>query len=134
MFHRGCLPFILCDYFIYFIYLQENGQSRLRQAQEDVEEIKVIMLDNMNKVDERQEKLGELEDRADKLLEKSEQFSKTSTKVKQKKRWENMKYKIIVGAVVAAVVLGIIVAVAVSLSSEDSNNTSKDTSATQSPG
>lgn len=72
MFHRGCLPFILCDYFIYFIYLQENGQSRLRQAQEDVEEIKVIMLDNMNKVDERQEKLGELEDRADKLLEKVE--------------------------------------------------------------
>lgn len=34
-----------------------------------MEEIKVIMLDNMNKADERAGKLGELEDRADKLLE-----------------------------------------------------------------
>ncbi|KAL1274158.1 hypothetical protein QQF64_026972 [Cirrhinus molitorella] len=111
-----------------------NGQSRLRQAQEDVEEIKVIMLDNMNKAEERSGKLMDLEDRADKLLEKSEQFSKTSTKVKQKKRWENMKYKIIIGAVAAVVVLAIIVAVAVSFSSGDSNNTSKDTSATKPPG
>lgn len=112
----------------------ENGQSRLRQAQEDVEEIKVIMLDNMNKADERAGKLGELEDRADKLLEHSEKFSKTSTKVKQKKRWENIKYKVIIAAVVAAVLLGIIVAVAVSFSSEDSKNTPKDTSATKAPG
>lgn len=110
----------------------ENGQSRLRQTQEDVEEIKVIMLDNMNKADERAGKLGELEDRADKLLEHSENFAKTSTKVKQKKRWENIKYKVIIVAVVAAVVLGIIVAVAVSFSGEDSKN--KDTSATKAPG
>ncbi|XP_016299859.1 vesicle-associated membrane protein 5-like [Sinocyclocheilus anshuiensis] len=111
----------------------ENGQSSLRQAQQDVEDIKVIMLDNINKADERAGKLGELEDRADKLLVKSEQFSKTSTKVKQKKRWENIKYKVIIAAVVAAVLLGIIVAVAVSLSREDSKNTPEDTSA-QAPG
>lgn len=110
----------------------ENGQSRLRQTQEDVEEIKVIMLDNMNKADERAGKLGELEDRADKLLEHCEKFAKTSTKVKQKKRWENIKYKVIIAAVVAAVVLGIIVAVAVSFSGEDNKN--KDTSATKAPG
>uniref|UniRef100_A0A673LR68 V-SNARE coiled-coil homology domain-containing protein n=1 Tax=Sinocyclocheilus rhinocerous TaxID=307959 RepID=A0A673LR68_9TELE len=110
----------------------ENGQSSLRQAQQDVEDIKVIMLDNINKADERAGKLGELEDRADKLL--SEQFSKTSTKVKQKKRWENIKYKVIIAAVVAAVLLGIIVAVAVSLSREDSKNTPEDTSAAQAPG
>ncbi|XP_059406814.1 vesicle-associated membrane protein 5 [Carassius carassius] len=112
----------------------ENGQSRLRQAQENVEEIKDIMLDNINKADERAGKLGELEDRADKLLEHSEKFSKTSIKVKQKKRWENMKYKVIIGAVVAAVVFGIIVAVAVAASgggggSEDGKNTPKTTQA-----
>lgn len=55
--------------YIYLICLQENGQSRLRQAQDDVEEIKVIMLDNMSKADERAGKLGDLEDRADKLLQ-----------------------------------------------------------------
>ncbi|XP_016130742.1 vesicle-associated membrane protein 5-like [Sinocyclocheilus grahami] len=106
----------------------ENGQSSLRQAQQDVEDIKVIMLDNRNKADERAGKLGELEERADKLLVKSKQFSKTSIKVKQKKRWENIKYKVIIAAVVAAVLLGIIVAVAVSLSREDSKNTPEVTS------
>lgn len=64
----------------------------------------------------------------------SENFSKTSTKVKQKKRWENIKYKVIIAAVVAAVLLGIIVVVAVSFSGEDSKNTPKDTSATKAPG
>lgn len=49
---------------------QENGKSRLQQAQEDVDEVKVIMLDNLNKADERSGKLEELEDRADDLLEK----------------------------------------------------------------
>ncbi len=49
----------------------------------------------------------------------SELFSKTSTKVKQKKQWENMKYKVIIAAVVAVVLLGIIVAVAVSFSGEE---------------
>lgn len=49
---------------------QENGKSRLQQAQEDVEEVKVIMLDNLNKADERSDKLDDLEGRADELLAK----------------------------------------------------------------
>lgn len=55
---------------MYAVWLQENGKSRLEQAQEDVEEVKVIMLDNLNKADERSDKLGDLEDRADELLER----------------------------------------------------------------
>ncbi|XP_051539464.1 vesicle-associated membrane protein 5-like [Myxocyprinus asiaticus] len=107
----------------------ENGQSRLRQAQEGVEEVKVIMLDNLNKADERSGKLGELENRADQLLEKSKAFSKTSTKVKQKKRWENSKYKLIIAAVVAAVILIIIVAVAISLSKDSMSTTTEESEA-----
>lgn len=34
-----------------------------------MEEVKVIMLDNLNKTEERSEKLRELDDRADKLLQ-----------------------------------------------------------------
>jgi len=86
----------------------ENGKSRLQQAQEDVEEVKVIMLDNLNKADERSTKLGELEDRADELLAKSKAFEKTANQVKQKKRWQNKKMKVfiaIVGAVVALIIL-----------------------------
>ncbi|XP_037338993.2 vesicle-associated membrane protein 5-like isoform X3 [Pungitius pungitius] len=90
----------------------ENGKNRLQQAQEDVEEVKVIMMDNLNKADDRNGKLGELEDRADVLLEKSKAFEKTSVKVKQKKRWENKKMKVVfigVAVVVAIIVIGLII-------------------------
>ncbi|XP_008282394.1 vesicle-associated membrane protein 5 isoform X2 [Stegastes partitus] len=53
----------------------ENGKSRLQQTQDDVEELKDIMLDNLNKADERNEKLGELENRAEDLLERMNEAS-----------------------------------------------------------
>ncbi|KAG7480806.1 hypothetical protein MATL_G00060360 [Megalops atlanticus] len=102
----------------------ENGKSRLRQAQEEVEQVKVIMLDNLNKADERSGKLGELENRADQLLEKSKAFSKTTGKVKQQKRWEAMKMKVLLGGVLAVVVVIIIVVVIITnYSSEPKDST-----------
>ncbi|XP_023857097.1 vesicle-associated membrane protein 5 [Salvelinus sp. IW2-2015] len=89
----------------------ENGKNRLQQAQKEVEEVKVIMLDNLNKADERSGKLGELENRADELLEKSKAFSKSAGKVKQQKWWEHMKMKVLltgIGVVVAAIIIAIV--------------------------
>ncbi|XP_059194215.1 vesicle-associated membrane protein 5 [Centropristis striata] len=91
----------------------ENGKTRLQQAQEEVEEVRVIMLDNLNKADERSGKLGELEDRADDLHAKSKQFEKTANQVKQKKMWENKKMKVMfiaIGVVAALVIVGLIIA------------------------
>nr|XP_033474528.1 vesicle-associated membrane protein 5 isoform X1 [Epinephelus lanceolatus] len=91
---------------------QENGKSRLQQAHEDVEEVKVIMLDNLQKADERSGKLDDLEDRSVKLEEKSRAFQKTANQVMQKKRWENNKMKvvfIIIGVVAALVIIGLII-------------------------
>lgn len=48
----------------------ENGKSRLQQTQEDVDEVRDIMLENLKKADERSGKLEDLEDRADQLLAK----------------------------------------------------------------
>ncbi|XP_032367603.1 vesicle-associated membrane protein 5 [Etheostoma spectabile] len=90
----------------------ENGKDRLQQTQDDVEEVKVIMLDNLNKVDERSGKLGELEDRTDELLAKCKTFEKTTYKVKQKKRWENKKMKVVfigIGVAAGLIVLGLII-------------------------
>ncbi|XP_033474529.1 vesicle-associated membrane protein 5 [Epinephelus lanceolatus] len=90
----------------------ENGKSRLQQAHEDVEEVKVIMLDNLQKADERSGKLDDLEDRSVKLEEKSRAFQKTANQVMQKKRWENNKMKvvfIIIGVVAALVIIGLII-------------------------
>lgn len=90
----------------------ENGKNRLQQAQEGVEEVKVIMLDNLNKADERAGRLGELEDRADDLMEKSKAFEKTANQVKQKKRWENKKMKVVfigIGVAAALIIIGLII-------------------------
>nr|XP_040051516.1 vesicle-associated membrane protein 5 [Gasterosteus aculeatus aculeatus] len=89
-----------------------NGKSRLQQVQGDVEEVRDIMLDNFNKADERNYKLVELEDRADELLEMTKRFEKTTSKVKQKKRWGKKKMKFVfigIGATVAVVILGLII-------------------------
>ncbi|XP_072520525.1 vesicle-associated membrane protein 5 [Salminus brasiliensis] len=100
----------------------ENGQSRLKQAQKDVDEVTIIMLDNVNKAREREGKLGELENRADELEKKSKVFCKTAVQVKQKKRFENMKWKLIaVGAVV--IILVIIILAAILGSGSISNST-----------
>ncbi|TRZ02115.1 hypothetical protein DNTS_031900 [Danionella cerebrum] len=92
----------------------ENGKSRLHEAQKDVDEVKSIMLQNLDKAEERSGKLHELEIRADDLGLKAQDFSKTVTKVKQKKQWENNKYKVILAAAGAVVLLIIIVVVVLS--------------------
>lgn len=117
----------------HFICSQQNGNSRLSEAQKDVEEVKGIMLDNLNKAEERSGKLKELETRADDLLVKGKAFSKTATKVKQKKRWENIKYKVVIAAVAAAVLLGIILAVALSFSNDDNGKDASTTTTTKAP-
>ncbi|CAL8327379.1 unnamed protein product [Arctogadus glacialis] len=89
-----------------------NGKSRLQWAEEEVSEVKGIMMDNLKKADERAGKLEDLEDRAEDMLAKSKRFEKTTQKVKQKKRWENMRTKmVLVGVGVAAllIVIGIII-------------------------
>ncbi|KAM3611846.1 uncharacterized protein V6R79_024950 [Siganus canaliculatus] len=90
----------------------ENGKSRLQRAQDDVEEVKVIMLDNLNKADERAGKLEDLEERAEELQQKGKAFEKRTKTIKQKKRWEHNKMKVVlavIGGVVAVVIIGVII-------------------------
>ena len=64
---------------------------------------------NVEKVLERDGKLGQLEERADRLQEGTEQFHRSAVRIKRKQWWENMKMKIIIGVVAAAVLLILIV-------------------------
>ncbi|KAJ7988539.1 hypothetical protein DPEC_G00324620 [Dallia pectoralis] len=79
--------------------------SQLAKAQEEADEVKVIMLDNMQKTEERKFKLQELDERADQLQMKSKAFQKTSVKLKKKKRCDNIKAKWKLIAVVSSMAL-----------------------------
>ncbi|EHB12843.1 Vesicle-associated membrane protein 5 [Heterocephalus glaber] len=67
------------------------------------------MLNNFDKVLERDGKLAELEQRSDQLLDMSSAFSKTTKTLAQKKRWENIRCRIYLGLVVAGALLIILI-------------------------
>lgn len=98
----------------------ENADSRLQEMQHTAEEVKVIMHKNLDKVEERSEKLQDLDKRADLLRSQSKKFSRTAVKVKQRKWWENLRMKVLLGAVVLVVVVVLITIIAVASSSSSS--------------
>ena len=74
------------------------------------------MRDNVNKVLERDVKLGELDARAENLEAASNSFATSAKRVRKKMWWENLKMKLIIGGVVLAVLIIIITIIAVKVS------------------
>ncbi|XP_049491320.1 vesicle-associated membrane protein 2 [Panthera uncia] len=68
-----------------------------------------IMRVNVDKVLERDQKLSELDDRADALQAGASQFETSAAKLKRKYWWKNLKMMIILG-VICAIILIIIIA------------------------
>lgn len=68
-----------------------NPNKRLQQTQAQVDEVVGIMKTNVEKVLERDQKLSELDDRADALQQGASQFEVHATKLKRKYWWQNLK-------------------------------------------
>ncbi|XP_066477602.1 vesicle-associated membrane protein 2-like [Tiliqua scincoides] len=90
--------------------LQTNVTSnrRLQQTQAQVNEVVDIIRVNVDKVLERDQKLSELDNRADALQAGASQFETSAAKLKRKYWWKNCKMMIILG-VVCAIILIIII-------------------------
>ncbi|XP_024874768.1 vesicle-associated membrane protein 2 isoform X1 [Temnothorax curvispinosus] len=88
---------------------QIASQKRLQATQAQVDEVVDIMKTNVEKVLERDQKLSELDDRADALQQGASQFEQQAGKLKRKFWLQNLKMMIIIG-VIALIVLAIIVA------------------------
>ncbi|CAK7296878.1 vesicle-associated membrane protein 5 [Vulpes vulpes] len=83
--------------------------KELERCQRQADEVTEIMLNNFDKVLERDGKLAELELRSDQLLDMSSAFSKTTKNLAQKKRWENVRCRIYLGLVVGIGLLIILI-------------------------
>ncbi|KAM4758231.1 vesicle-associated membrane protein 3 isoform 2-T2 [Cyanocitta cristata] len=68
-----------------------GGNRRLQQTQHQVDEVVDIMRVNVDKVLERDQKLSELDDRADALQAGASQFETSAAKLKRKYWWKNCK-------------------------------------------
>ncbi|XP_055526817.1 synaptobrevin isoform X2 [Wyeomyia smithii] len=82
--------------------------NRLQQTQAQVDEVVGIMRVNVEKVLERDQKLSELDHRADALQHGASQFEQQAGKLKRKQWWANMKMMIIMG-IIGVVLLIIII-------------------------
>ncbi|XP_023945273.1 synaptobrevin-1-like [Bicyclus anynana] len=85
------------------------SDKRLAQTQAKVDEVVGIMRDNIDKVLERDQKLSELDDRADALQVGAGQFQQQAGKLKRKYWWQNLKMMLIIGAVGVVLLIIIIV-------------------------
>lgn len=82
--------------------------KKLQQTQAKVDEVVGIMKVNVAKVLERDQKLSELDNRADALQQGAAQFEQQAGKLKRKYWWKNLKMMIIIG-IVCTVILIIII-------------------------
>ncbi|XP_053137303.1 vesicle-associated membrane protein 3 [Hemicordylus capensis] len=86
-----------------------GSNRRLQQTQHQVDEVVDIMRVNVDKVLERDQKLSELDDRADALQAGAAQFETSAAKLKRKYWWKNCKMWAILIAVVVVLLIIIIV-------------------------
>ncbi|KAK4877979.1 hypothetical protein RN001_010485 [Aquatica leii] len=87
---------------------QVAAQKRLQQTQAQVDEVVDIMKTNVEKVLERDQKLSELDDRADALQQGASQFEQQAGKLKRKFWLQNLKMMIIMGAIGLVILIIII--------------------------
>ncbi|XP_075675858.1 vesicle-associated membrane protein synaptobrevin isoform X1 [Dermatophagoides pteronyssinus] len=88
---------------------QGSSSKRFQQTQAQVDEVVGIMRTNVEKVLERDQKLSELDDRADALQQGASQFEQQAGKLKRKYWWQNLKMMLILG-LIGLVILIIIIA------------------------
>ncbi|XP_076315278.1 neuronal synaptobrevin-like isoform X4 [Tachypleus tridentatus] len=69
----------------------QAASKRVQQTQAQVDEVVDIMKTNVEKVLERDNKLSELDDRADALQQGASQFEQQAGKLKRKFWWKNCK-------------------------------------------
>ncbi|XP_053316164.1 vesicle-associated membrane protein 2-like [Spea bombifrons] len=74
-----------------------SSNRKLLQTQAQVNEVVDIMRVNVDKVLDRDQKLSELDNRADALQAGASQFETSAAKLKRKYWWRNCKMMIIMG-------------------------------------
>lgn len=86
--------------------------TKTEQVKEQLDEVHLIMRNNVERVLERGDQLGDLEEKSERLVQDANRFSSTSRKLKRK-MWCQDKKWLLVLAVIILLVLGIIIAVAI---------------------
>jgi len=91
-------------------YSNNPGADKITKVKEQIDEVKEIMVQNIEKVLERSEKIELLVDKTEALNANALNFKRQSTGLRQAMFWKNVKLWIILG-IVAVIVIYVIVAI-----------------------
>ncbi|XP_054660600.1 vesicle-associated membrane protein 8 [Grus americana] len=86
----------------------EAGSGRVRALQQEVEGVKTIMTQNVERILARGENLEQLHSKSQDLEATSEHFKTTSQKMARRYWWKNVKLLVILGLVGAIILILII--------------------------
>ncbi|XP_039049587.1 vesicle-associated membrane protein 721-like [Hibiscus syriacus] len=85
--------------------------SKLAKVKAQVSEVKGVMMENIEKVLDRGEKIELLVDKTENLHQQAQDFRNTGTKIRRKMWLQNMKIKLIVLGILVALILIIVLSV-----------------------
>ncbi|CAN1282103.1 Putative vesicle-associated membrane protein 726 [Linum perenne] len=85
--------------------------SKLAKVKAQVSEVKGVMMENIEKVLDRGEKIELLVDKTENLHQQAQDFKSTGTKIRRKMWLQNMKIKLIVLGIIVALILIIVLSV-----------------------
>ncbi|KAI9115925.1 hypothetical protein K1719_012855 [Acacia pycnantha] len=85
--------------------------DKLAKVKAQVSEVKGVMMENIEKVLDRGEKIELLVDKTENLRSQAQDFRQQGTKFRRKMWFQNMKIKLIVLAIIVLLILGVIFSV-----------------------
>ncbi|CAK73996.1 unnamed protein product (macronuclear) [Paramecium tetraurelia] len=92
------------------------GVDKVYAAQQQVDEVKIVMEENINNMIQNSSKLDNLDEKAITLKNESIKLKKSSTELAKIMYWRNMKLKILFGLIILAGLLYIIVPIVINVS------------------
>ncbi|KAL9259969.1 putative vesicle-associated membrane protein 726 [Drosera capensis] len=88
-----------------------DEMNKLSKVQIQISEVKGVMMENIEKVLDRGEKIELLVDKTDNLRNQAQEFRQQGTKMRRKMWLQNMKIKLIVLGIIIALILIIVLSV-----------------------
>ncbi|KAL9275820.1 putative vesicle-associated membrane protein 726 [Drosera capensis] len=88
-----------------------DEMNKLSKVQAQISEVKGVMMENIEKVLDRGEKIELLVDKTDNLRNQAQEFRQQGTKMRRKMWLQNMKIKLIVLGIIIALILIIVLSV-----------------------
>ncbi|KAI3383655.1 hypothetical protein SNEBB_009243 [Seison nebaliae] len=110
---------------------QSGGNDQLEQMKNQVDQVKGIMANNINKVIERGDQLDDLQNRADDMQNGAVKFRSNASRVRRKMWWKNVKMWIVIVAVVLIIIA--IIAIVIASKTGGSGHKTKTTTTTAPP-